>query len=245
VLRCHPLLEAANHFFTAANLKLRDDRGEWEAVAREIGVELEQLLLIRQVHGADVAVARRDHHGGWTRPEADVAITDDSNAAPAVRVADCAPILIADRRNGAVGAAHAGWRGTVRRAAFAAVQAMQKNFGSRPEDLVAAVGPCLGVCCGEVGPEVAAAFRDAGHPADALARWFTSGRGDRLQLDLPLANRDQLEAAGVPPSQIHVAGLCTRSFSEVFHSHRAAGERAGRMVGIIRPRSGLERRPTP
>jgi len=236
VLRCHPLLEVADHFFTAATLQLRDDPREWEAVAREIGVEPERLLLIRQVHGAAVAVARRDHQGSWTRPEADVVITDDSHAAPAVRVADCAPILIADRRNGAVAAAHAGWRGTVRRAAVAAVQAMQETFGSRPDDLVAAVGPCLGVCCGEVGPEVAAAFREAGHPADALARWFTSGRGDRFQLDLPLVNRDQLESAGVPSSQIHVAGLCTRSFPDVFHSHRAARERAGRMVGIIRRR---------
>jgi polyphenol oxidase len=87
-----------------------------------------------------------------------------------------------------------------------------------------------------VGPEVAAAFRDAGHSAASLDRWFAPGAGDRAYLDLPLANRDQLEAAGIPAAQIHVAGLCTKSFADVFHSYRAAKDRAGRMVGIIRAR---------
>ncbi len=234
VLRCLPLLDVADHFFTAADIELREDRTEWEAVAREIGVGLDQLLLVRQVHGARVAVARHDRPGPWPRPEADVVVTDDRSAAIAVRVADCAPILIADRRRLVVCAAHAGWRGTAHGAAMAAVKGLQETFGSSPVDLVAAIGPCLGACCGEVGPEVVATFRGAGHTRQALARWFTSGRGDRSRLDLLLANRDQLESAGVPASQIHVAGLCTRSFPGVFHSHRAKQERAGRMVGIIR-----------
>ena len=238
VLRCRPLLAVADHFFSSSNLELRDDRSEWQAVAREIGVDAEQVLLLRQVHGAATAVARRDRSSPWTRPEADVAVTDDCASAIAVRVADCTPILLADRRLGVVGAAHAGWRGTVQGAASAAVRAMHESFGSKPADLVAAIGPCLGVCCGEVGPEVVTAFRDAGHPSASLARWFTAGIGDRSYLDLPLANRDQVEAAGVPPAQIHVAGLCTKTFAGVFHSYRAARERAGRMVGIIRARNG-------
>jgi purine-nucleoside/S-methyl-5'-thioadenosine phosphorylase / adenosine deaminase len=234
ILRCRPLLDVADHFFTVGNLELREDRGEWEAVAEHMGVALDQVLLIRQVHGATAAVARHGRPTAWSRPEADVIVSDDPSAAIAVRVADCAPVLMADRRRHVVGAAHAGWRGTVRRAAMAAVRAMQESFGSAPHDLVAAVGPCLGACCGEVGPEVVAAFREAGHTPTALARWFAPGRDDRSQLDLPRANRDQLEEAGVPAGQIHVAGLCTRSFPSVFHSHRAMKDRAGRMVGIIR-----------
>jgi hypothetical protein len=236
VLRCRPLLGIADHFFTSSNLELRDDRCEWQAVAREIGVDPEQVLLLRQVHGAATAVARRGRLSPWTRPEADVAVTDDCASAIAVRVADCTPLLLADRRHGAVGAAHAGWRGTVQGAASAAVRAMHQSFGSTPADLVAAIGPCLGVCCGEVGPEVVTAFRDAGHPSASLDRWFTPGTGDRSYLNLPLANRDQVEAAGVPGAQIHVANLCTKAFPGVFHSYRAARERAGRMVGIIRAR---------
>ena len=234
VLRCRPLADIANHFFTAANIELRDSRNEWDAVARAMRIEFDRLLLLRQVHGAHVAVAKRGEYVPGPRPEADVAITDDPTIAIGVRVADCAPILLADRRQRVVGAAHAGWRGTAQRAAIAAVRAMQTQFGSRPEDLVAAIGPCLGACCGEVGPEVIQTFREAGHDPDSLAQWFTRGRGDRFQLDLPLANHDQLVAAGVPTLQIHVSGLCTKSFPDVFHSYRARKEQAGRMVGIIR-----------
>lgn len=234
VLRCRPLLAVANHFFTGANIELRDERSEWVAVAKEIGVDIERLVLLRQVHGATVTVVRRGCSSSPVRPEADVVVSDDPESAVAVRVADCAPVLLGDRRLGAVGAAHAGWRGTIHRAAPAAVRAMQESFGSNPADLVVAIGPCLGVCCGEVGPEVLAAFRDADHSSDALARWFTPGVGDRSYLNLPLANRDQVERAGVPASQIHMAGLCTRTFADVFHSYRAARDRAGRMVGIIR-----------
>ena len=75
---------------------------------------------------------------------------------------------------------------------------MTREFGSEPRDLVAAIGPCLGVCCGEVGEEVVEAFRQAGHPDDAIDRWFSIGPGGRLHLHLARANRDQLVAAGAP-----------------------------------------------
>jgi polyphenol oxidase len=234
VLRCRPLAEIADHFFTIANLELRDFRDEWNAVGRQIQVGFDRVLLLRQVHGAQVAVVNRGGYTSGPRPEADAAVTNDPSIAVGVRVADCAPVLIADRRQRVVGAAHAGWRGTVQRVAAATVDVMREQFGSRPDDLVAAVGPCLSVCCGEVGPEVLGIFRDAGHDADSLARWLTPGHGDRFQLVLPLANRDQLAFAGVPSSQIHVSGLCTKSFPEVFHSYRVRKEQAGRMVGIIR-----------
>jgi YfiH family protein len=236
VLRCRPLLDVADHFFTAANLQLRDDPAEWAAVAQEIGVHPGDLLLIRQVHGVTTVTARPNRSSTWVRPEADVIVSDDPRSAIGVRVADCAPILIADRERGVVGAAHAGWRGTVQRAATAALRGMQDTFGSRLSDLVAAIGPCLGACCGEVGPEVRDAFRQAGHADDALSRWFTPGARDREYLDLARANRDQLEAAGIPAEQIHVVGLCTKSHPSIFHSYRAAKERAGRMLAVIRAR---------
>jgi YfiH family protein len=235
VLRCRPLLGVADHFFTARDLQLREDEREWGAVAHQIGVDAARLLLIRQVHRADVAVARAGRPAAWLRPEADVIVSDDPASAIGVRVADCAPILLADSRLRAVGAAHAGWRGTVHGAAAAAVRAMQETFGSAPADLVAAIGPCLGPCCGEIGPEVVEAFRAAGHSPDALSRWVSPGASDRSSLDLARANRDQLEAAGVSASRIHVAGLCTKSHTGVLHSYRSDKEKAGRMVGVIRP----------
>jgi YfiH family protein len=235
VLRCRPLLDVADHFFTARDVRPGTDEHEWDAVAREIGVDAGRLLLVRQVHRADVAVARAGRSCKWQRPEADVIISDDPTSAIGVRVADCAPILLADRRLRSVGAAHAGWRGTVQKAAGAAVRAMQATFGSMPGDLVAAIGPCLGRCCGEVGPEVVDAFREAGHREGALRRWFEAGASGRPYLDLALANRDQLADAGVPVEHIHVAGLCTKTHADVLHSYRADGKAAGRMVGVIRP----------
>lgn len=232
-LRCRPLLEHAPHLFTTRDLELRDSDAEWGAVAAAVGVDPARLRLIRQVHGVGVALVRAGADAPLARPEADIVISDDPDTAIGVRVADCAPVLLADTRLGSVAAAHAGWRGTVQGAAARTVAALRDHFGSRPADLIAAIGPCLGPCCGEVGPEVVEAFRHAGHPPGSIARWFQPGRGDRSHLDLGLANRDQLAAAGVPPDRIFDAGLCTKSHAAVFHSYRAEGAAAGRMVGVI------------
>ena len=236
MLQCRPLLELADHFFTAGDLELRADDREWTAVAERMGLSLDQLLLIRQVHLADVAVVRRGRTGRWDRPDADAIVSDDPSSAVGVRVADCAPVLLADRRRGAVGAVHAGWRGTFQEAAAAGVEAMTREFGSEPRDLVAAIGPCLGPCCGEVGPEVVEAFREAGHGEDRVGRWFVTGPSGRPYLDMWRANADQLEAAGLEAGNIHVARLCTKTHAGALHSYRAEGDRAGRMVGVIRAR---------
>src|SRR4029453_4858899 len=99
---------------------------------------------------------------------------------------------------------------------------------------VAAIGPCLRPCCGEMGEEVVQAFREAGHDDAAVARWFSREDGRRPHFDLWRANVDQLEGAGIPAGSIHVPGLCTRTYPETFHSYRVRGTEAGRMVGVIR-----------
>jgi YfiH family protein len=234
ILRCLPLLDIAPHVFTSRDLLLTHDASEWGTVADAMQVPADRVRLIRQVHRADAAVVRSGQPEPWMCPEADLIISDDPGSAIGVRVADCAPILVADRRLGAVGAAHAGWRGTVQRAAIALVEAMAREFGSSSSDLVAAIGPCLGACCGEVGEEVMQAFTDAGHRG--MERWFTTGPTPRPYFDLALANVDQLREAGVPGDSIHVSGLCTKTHSGVLHSYRAEGAAAGRMVGVIRAR---------
>jgi YfiH family protein len=233
MLSCPPLSEWASHFFTTSDLMLRDD-AEWTTVAKAIGVDRSGLRMISQVHGVDVAVVRVGSAAVWSRPQADVIISDDPETAIVVRVADCAPILLADTRSGVVAAAHAGWRGAVQGAANSAVNALRAHFASDPRDLVAAIGPCLGVCCGEVGPEVLEAFANAGHAREDLQRWFRPGDDDRFYLDLAGANADQLAMAGVPRKQIHVSGLCTKSHPQLFHSYRAHGRGAGRLAGVIR-----------
>jgi polyphenol oxidase len=236
VLRCRPLLAVADHFFTAGSAQLRGDEAEWRAVAALAGIEREHVLMLHQVHGDTIAVADAGRARPWTPPEADALVSDDRSAALVVRVADCAPLLVADRRLGVVAAVHAGWRSTLRRIASRAVAALQEEFGADPSDLVVAIGPSLGTCCGEMGEEVVEAFRHAGHGADAIDRWFSREPGRRPHFDLWGANRDQLQEAGVRPDAIHVSGLCTRTYSDVFHSYRARGHEAGRMAGVIRPR---------
>ena len=231
------MLACADHLFTTRDLRLgQEDEADWRTVASALGVAAERLLLITQVHRADVAVVRRTRVDPWTRPEADAIVTDDPQSGVVVRVADCAPILLADPVRGVVGAVHAGWRGTVHRAAIAAVEALTREFGSDPGDLMAAIGPCLGPCCAEVGSEVVEAFRDSGHTEGQLARWFTKGPSDRPYFDLWRANAEQLESAGVVRRNIHIARLCTKTHADVLHSYRADGVRAGRMVGAIKPR---------
>ena len=232
VLRCGPLAGIADHFFTDGSLELRDRDDEWDAVAALAGVPRDRLLLLHQVHGRAVVVATQ---AGWTKPEADAIVGDDPSAALVVRVADCAPILLADRRTGAVAAVHAGWRSTMQQIVLAAVEKMTAQYGSMPADLVAAVGPSLGECCGEMGEEVVEAFRASGHSREDLERWFRRAPGRKPHFDLWQANRDQLARSGIPTAQIFTAALCTRTHAGRFHSYRAAGAHAGRMAAVIRP----------
>jgi hypothetical protein len=231
VLECAPLRAFASHFFTAAPLRLREDPGEWDLVAEFAGVTHHRLRLLHQVHGHRVVVAAPSED---SRPEADAIISDDPSLALVVRVADCAPILIADTRLGAVAAVHAGWRSTMQRIAPEAVRALTAAFGSQPRDLIVAIGPSLGGCCGEMGEEVVEAFTAAGHGRGSIDRWFTRSPGRRPHFDLWRANADQLECAGVPSEAIHRAALCTRTHADIFHSYRAAGSTAGRMAAVIR-----------
>src|SRR5207249_4464730 len=135
-----------------------------------------------------------------------------------VKTADCLPILLVDERRRAVGAVHAGWRGAVARIAHKTVDAMAARWSSRPEDLHAAIGPGIGPCCFEVGPEVALQF---GLPAE------------RNRIDLPDAVRRQLLDAGLDSRRIYTAGLCTVCHADEFHSFRRDREKAGRMFSVI------------
>jgi YfiH family protein len=224
----------APHLFTSRDLVLKEDEAEWRAVSASLGVPADRLLLIKQVHGTHVAVKRAGQNPGWTRPEADVIVTADPLVAIGVRTADCAPVLLYDTVKNVVGAAHAGWRGTASGAVAAAVRAMQREFRSRPSDLIAAIGPCLGACCGEVGPDVVEAFRAGGARRESIAAWFTAGSSDRSFLDLERANRDQLIAAGLNPDAVFTSGLCTKTHQDRLHSYRGAGSTAGRMLGALR-----------
>lgn len=171
------------------------------------------LATLKQVHSA-TCVAAEGRRG--VLGEGDALIENAPGSAVAVRTADCIPILLVDERARAVAAVHAGWRGTVAEIGRRAVEAMRQRFGSDPTDLHAAIGPGIGKCCYEVGPEVAARF----------------GKQGRVHIDLEEANRRQLQEAGVTPHRIYASNLCTMCRAEEFHSFRRDGEAAGRMYSF-------------
>jgi len=237
-LRSRALGEVAAHFFTSLPLRLRGENGDeardWARVAQTVGVPPERLLRLKQVHGNHVVVVRPgEARPDSPPPEADIILSNDPAVALAVQVADCVPLLIADRASGAVAAAHAGWRGTAANVAGTTVAALAREFGSRPSDLVVAHGPSIGPCCYTVGVELLEEFRRGGFE-DWLDRWFSERDRGGLLLDLWAANRAQLAAAGVPMEQIHQSGLCTASHPGVFASYRRDGKGTGRIAAVIR-----------
>jgi polyphenol oxidase len=246
-LRSGPLDALADHFFTSLPLRLRgtpeEEARDWARVADAIGVPPERLVRLDQVHGHAVHVVRGGDGSDVQSagedplrlPAADIVLTNDPKRAVVVQVADCVPLLMADRLTGAVAAAHAGWRGTALNVAGRAVAAMAREFGTRPADLVVAHGPSIGACCYLVGAELVSAFRGEGFD-EPLGRWFSLDADGHLRLDLWTANRDQLVAAGVPAGNIHLSALCTASHPEVFPSYRRDGKGTGRIAAAIRTR---------
>lgn len=172
------------------------------------------LATLKQIHSAE-CVAGDGRPGELGR--GDALLEDTPGAVVAVKTADCVPVLLVDERRRAVAAVHAGWRGTAAGIVRRAVDAMHRRFGTDPTDLHAAIGPAIGPCCYEVGPEVAAQFSLEG----------------RVRLDLPAANQRQLLDAGLAPGRIYRAELCTMCHPEEFHSFRRDKEAAGRLYSFI------------
>ena len=190
--------------------------------AGALGADPSRVFGARQVHGAAWRVVESHEAPSATEREpCDVLLTGTPGHLLLLKFADCTPLVMWDARRRWVAVAHAGWRGTALDVAGVAVRALAAAAGSRPADLWVGIGPAIGACCYEVGPEVVAAIERA-------AAAVRPGARDRAYLDLVAANRQQLAAAGVPPDQIAAAGRCTCCEPTTFYSHRALGLPAGR-----------------
>lgn len=186
----------------------------------------------RQVHGVNIAVIEQNPANALVitgkRPEADGLVTDQPGVTLFMRFADCVPVLLFDPQKKVIGLAHAGWRGTVNRVAQNAVAAMQSRYGSRPQDILAGIGPSICADDYPVGEEVVAQVQAAfGADAPGLLR----KENGKANLDLWAANRLVLEQAGI--QQIEVSGKCTACDVETWFSHRAEGGRTGRFGALI------------
>lgn len=235
-LVCEPLQALASHVFTSRSLSFpgpeRDD--DYRVIAEALDVPAPAVVRVRQVHGRTVRVLTTDDTTlvPGLVDDADAIVSTRDDCAVAVRVADCVPILVADRKGGAVAAIHAGWRGMAAGVVRAVVEALSEA-GAEGRDLVAAVGPSIGACCYQVDDPVRGVF--LGATPDAAA-WFDEDGPGHWRLDLWAAARDTLVDAGVPESSVHLARLCTADHPDLFFSHRREGAAAGRMVAAIRRR---------
>jgi polyphenol oxidase len=198
-------------------------------VAAAFGVVPARLARLDQVHGARVHEAGADAIG----LDGDAWIGDDPAWLLVVSGADCLPVLIADRRRGAVAAAHAGWRGVAAGVVGATVGALTRRFGSDPADLQVWLGPAIQGPCYQVGPEVVAAVR-ADPTVPASVAWPDPAAAGRWRLDVPAAVRAQLEAAGVPAGMIAASLTCTHCAVDRCFSHRRDAGRTGRHWAVIR-----------
>lgn len=233
-LRCDRLDAHAQHLFTSKQLAL-PAADAWSAALASLDLTADRLMRVKQVHGNVVRLLKKGavtEGASEQRPDGDAIVSNQPGLALAVMVADCVPILLVDPVRGAAAAIHAGWRGTCARIAQASIQTMQREFGTNPTDLIAAIGPSAGPDDYEVGEALVEAFLAAGHDRADVERWFIRATA-QPHLDLWSVNRDQLVAAGMAATRVHVSGLSTVSHPDVFDSYRVAGEPAGRMAGVI------------
>lgn len=192
------------------------------------------MLRASQVHGVRILRVRAgDDPSAIANERADGLITNDPRIGISVHVADCTPILLACPRTGAAAALHSGWRGTVAGIATAGVKTMVAEFGCRPDELFAVLGPCIGACCFEVGPEVVQAFLEV-MPTAWENGVILSVHDHKPRVDLRRFQRLQLELAGLTPQNIDDSTDCTVCDpANRFFSFRKSGRITGQLVGFI------------
>lgn len=224
--------------FSAMNLSFT--RGDDENCVREnyrrigevLGCEPGEMVASHQTHTTNIRrVTSADRGKGVTCPRdyenVDGLMTDESGIVLVTYYADCVPLFFVDTIHRAVGLAHSGWRGTAAGMGAAMVQAMKEAYGTRPEDLYTAVGPCICGNCYEVDEDVAGQFE----PFPGAVR--PGKRVGKYQLELREANRQILISAGVRADRIAVADICTCCNSNYLFSHRASGGRRGNLAAFL------------
>ncbi len=201
-------------------------------ICEALGLDFKRLTLGEQVHSVNVAVIKEENIGAGAEnpetriPETDALVTSEKNAPIAICTADCVPILLADTVTGAIGAAHAGWRGTLDGIVEKTIGTMRKEFGTSGEDINAFIGPSIGPCCFEVGAELIDRL-------DEKEKSHLTDREGGKYLDLRALNADKLTDAGVKKENIEIYDVCTCCNTGLFFSHRGDLEKKGSNISII------------
>jgi YfiH family protein len=244
--------DTLNLGFTKDDSKAAVERNR-AAFLRELGVGKKPwpLVTLRQIHSDIIRYVESPVESPLA---GDGLITATPGLLLGIQTADCLPIILVDPKHRAVGVFHAGWRGTVKRIVEKGVGEMRLQFGSRPRDLKAAIGPGIRGCCYEVGAEVrekfesqfvyaAKLFREVEESDPVREKYpmlFLTARAPghsvlpkKIFLDLVEANRQQLLAAGVQAKSIEASPLCTNCRTDLLFSYRAEGGKTGRMMGVV------------
>jgi YfiH family protein len=205
-------------------------RANRERLAEAVGVQAEDFVACRQMHGTGVAKVDWSDAGTF-KDDCDALVTDAPGLPLFLVFADCVPVLLYDPEHRALGLCHAGWRGTVNGAAVATLWTMQAAYDTDPRAVVACIGPSIGPQSYAVGEDVIA-LAHAKLPDAPQLFVYPQGAAGQAHFDLWAANRSQLVAAGVPPQQIEVAGIDTATNTADFFSHRAERGRCG-LFGMV------------
>ena len=231
-------------FFSSMNLSYtRGDEKEavdenYRRIAEVLGCEVSDIVCSDQTHTTNIRVVKESDKGkGILFPkdytDVDGFITNIPGIVLATFYADCVPLFFIDTRNRAIGLSHSGWRGTAGRMGARTIEAMGKEYGTRPEDITAAIGPSICQDCYEVSEDVAEVFakefQESGQNKDIL---INKGNG-KYQLDLWEANRMVLTQAGVSPEKIQVTDICTCCNPEYLFSHRASNGKRGNLGAFL------------
>jgi len=217
----------ANTFDSPHNVQ-----GNKSIMTRAFGTRAERLVTVNQVHGVDLLVIDTPNpdFSHFLKLECDGLVTNQPGVMIGVCIADCVPLLLLDPRRKVVAALHAGWKGTAGDIARKGVETLIGLFGSKPADILAAVGPAIGNCCYEVDNSVWEAFDKNGVDLDCFERKTVPGK---WSLDLAAANYRQLLAAGVTKTNIATTPMCVSCEHELFFSHRRDKGETGRQMGFI------------
>jgi len=207
------------------------------ALARALESDTLHFIVANQTHSDNIHIITKEHTQGWESLEnaiedCDALITNQTDVVLTILTADCVPILLFDPVQNVIAAVHAGWKGTQSEILSKTIERMTQTFGSKPQDIMAGIGPSIGACCYEVGKDVAQHFSHIPHA-------YTP-KDTKYMLDLPYINKQQLLHAGLNEQHIEMSNICTACEVDRFFSYRKENGCSGRFMSVIVLQSSIK-----
>jgi YfiH family protein len=224
-------IRGIKHFFSTSingsfasvleDLETRNKSSEIMNIMKTNNMSNEEIFYLKQVHSDKIVIVEGSNPIGEPVPEGDAIITSKCSLAIGVFTADCVPLLVYDKSKRIIAAIHAGWKGTKLGIASKTIGCMIDKFGSKPESIIVAIGPCIGSCCFEVSEDLYDKFNNK------------KFENNKFYVDLGLENQSQLLDIGIDPNNIEISNLCTMHNPKLFHSYRREHEHSGRQTSFI------------